>query len=214
MKLSRLFENCLNARYVQVENAASYAVERVCSTLYIYFEASNGCVDWKNNFDFPVKPYKRMGGEVWFAHRGFLRVWKTLEGYLLDYIMDRGIKKAVLVGYSHGAALAALCHEYVWFNRPDLRDSLEGYGFGCPRVFWGVKRKVSRARWEKFLVVRNIDDVVTHLPPAALGFSHVGELLEIGQRGKYGMIAAHRPENILTELRDYETVRVTDLVRY
>ena len=116
-----------------------------------------------------------------------------------------------MVGYSHGAALAALCHEYVWFNRPDLRDSLEGYGFGCPRVFWGVKRQVSRARWEKFLVVRNIDDVVTHLPPAALGFSHVGELLEIGQRGKYGMIAAHRPENILTELRNYENERV---VRY
>lgn len=206
MKLSHLFENCLNAKYVQVENAVNYSVERVCSTLYIYFEWSKGCADWKNNLDFPAKPYKRMGDEIWFAHRGFLRAWKTVEGYVSDSVTDRAIKKVVTVGYSHGAALAALCHEYVWFNRPDLRDRIEGYGFGCPRVLWGVRTKRLAQRWGRFLVIRNINDLVTHLPPAVFGFSHVGELLEIGERRKYGMIDAHRPENILAELYNYEVL--------
>jgi len=55
-------------------------------------------------------------------------------------------------------------------------------------------------RWERFTVIRNLDDLVTHMPPAVLGFSHVGELLEIGEKGRYSRVDAHRPENILAEL--------------
>lgn len=206
MKLSTLFERCVNKAYTQVENEADYALERIGSTLYIFFECSDGATDWKNNFDFPAKPYKRMGTTIWFAHRGFLKVWKTIEDYIADSIKDESVKKIVIVGYSHGAAIAALCHEYVWYNRPDLRDTLEGYGFGCPRVFWGFRTKKLRQRWERFKVIRNINDIVTHVPPAIFGFSHIGKMIEIGERGKYNMIDAHRPENILAELHNYETM--------
>ena len=87
-------------------------------------------MDWKNNFDFPAKPYKDM--EVnWSCHRGFLRVWKSIEPYLEEVINDMTISQIYIVGYSHGAAIASLCHEYVWYHRPDLRDNgLEGFGFG------------------------------------------------------------------------------------
>ena len=129
MKLLRLFQKCVNCEYIHVENSGDYYIERQGSTLYIYLECSNGSTDWKNNLDFPAKPYKRMGRTVWFAHRGFLKVWKSIEDYLAPFIKDETIKKIVIVGYSHGAALAVLCHEYVWYNRPDLRDSIEGYGF-------------------------------------------------------------------------------------
>ncbi len=205
MKLSTLFKRCINIKYTQVENTADYATERIGHTLYIYFQASDGKEDWKNNLDFPAKPYKRMQKTVWLAHRGFLKVWKSIEPYISKNIMNKSIKKTVIVGYSHGAAIAALCHEYVWFNRPDLRNTLEGYGFGCPRVFWGIRSEGTNKRWENFQVVRNIDDIVTHLPPAVFGFRHVGKTLEVGERGKYSPIDAHRPENILTELYDYET---------
>ena len=102
-----------------------------------------------------------------------------------------------------------LCHEYVWFRRPDLRETLEGYGFGCPRVFWGLRTWELMRRWERFRVIRNVDDIVTHLPPVWLGYSHVGSLLEIGERGKYTAIDAHRPQNILAELKaaEKETAR-------
>lgn len=203
MKLAELFRKCLNAKYIHVENAGDYAVERRGNTLYIYLECSNGKQDWKNNLDFPAKPYKRMGKIAWFAHRGFVRVWKSVEPYLAPYVNDPTIQQIITVGYSHGAALTVLCHEYIWYSRPDLRDTIEGYGFGCPRVLWGVKTSSLAQRWERFTVIRNIDDMVTHVPPAILGFSHVGKMLEVGEKGKYSAVDAHRPENITTELINY-----------
>lgn len=205
MQLSLLFAQCLRAPYVQAGVSASYAVKREGEVLYLFFEGSDGENDWKRNLDFPAKAYKRMGKTVWFAHRGFLKVWKELEPVLATEIAAKTVRKIVITGYSHGAAIAALCHEYVWFHRPDLRNGIEGYGFGCPRVFWGIKGKRIRERWERFTVIRNIDDVVTHLPPALLGYSHVGTLLEIGKRGKYSPVQAHYAKNILTELYAFES---------
>lgn len=202
--LSELFSECLNAVYVHTKSDISYCVRRRGGTLCIFFEASNGVADWHRNLDFPAKAYKRMGKTVWFAHRGFLDAWHELEGLLSERIADTSVKKIIITGYSHGAAIALLCHEYVWFTRPDLRASLEGYGFGCPRVIWGTPGIEVRRRWDNFTVIRNIDDAVTHVPPALFGYTHVGKMLEIGVRGKYSAIDAHRPENIAAELEAYE----------
>jgi len=201
-----------------VENAGDYRLERIGSTLYIYLAHSNGKEDWANNLDFlPVRHKRRLmlsclsipkrayrvetdQEKGWFAHRGFLRVWKSVEGYIADAVLDPGVKRIVCVGYSHGAALAVLCHEYVWYHRQDLRDPIEGYGFGCPRVFWGECTPELAERWKNFTVIRNLNDPVTHLPPSFLGFTHVGTMLTIGTRGKYSAFDAHRPENIKKEL--------------
>lgn len=198
MKLYKLFYECINTKYEAVGCCANYALRREIDTLYIFFEKSVGATDWKSNFNFPVKAYGK-----WFVHRGFLEVWKQIEPKISNYISDVNIKKIVITGYSHGAAMAVLCHEYVWFNRPDLRNSLDGFGFGCPRVLWGVKTAEIKRRWERFTVIRNIDDIVTHVPPSMLGYFHVGKLLKIGERGKYSRIDAHREENILNELYEY-----------
>ncbi len=187
-----------------MENGASFSVERQGQALYLYFEPSHGREDWQNNLDFPAMPYKRMADTVWFAHRGFLRVWKSAERYVAPLVQDPAIRRMVAVGYSHGAALAVFCQEYIWFHRPDLRHRAVGYGFACPRVVWGVLSPRLAQRWEGFTVVRNLDDPVTHLPPAALGYTHVGRMLEIGKTGRYSGFDAHRPENMMQELQTYE----------
>lgn len=204
MDLYALFSQCLKVRYTKVGISANYAFKREGETLRIYFEDSDGAHDWKRNLDFPAKPYKRMQKTVWFAHRGFLKEWKEIEPSLANEIADTSVKKVIIAGYSHGAAIAVLCHEYVWYRRPDLRKTLQGYGFGCPRVFWGIRTPDLQRRWENFLVIRNLDDLVTHLPPAFLGYSHVGKLCKIGKRGKYSSIQAHYSANILQELASYE----------
>ncbi|MBR6680228.1 MAG: hypothetical protein IKL59_03100 [Clostridia bacterium] len=204
MNLYQLFGKCLAAPYRKDGGSANYATERAGERLYIFFEDSDGAEDWSINIDFPAKAYERMGKFAWFAHRGFLDAWKRTEKYLARTVSDESVKSVTVAGYSHGAAMALLCHEYIWFNRPDLRPTLEGYGFGCPRVIWGFVSDGVARRWENFLVIRNIDDIVTHLPPSALGYSHVGRLLEIGESGKYTRIEAHYAENILNELRRYE----------
>lgn len=207
MKLSRLFSKNISIPYSQVGISANYAIKKDRETLYIFFEDSNGKNDWKSNLNFPSQPYKRMGKTIWFAHRGFLNLWKETEALLVNDIMNPKINKIVISGYSHGGAIALLCHEFVWFHRPDLRNSLEGYSFGGPRVLWGPLSKEIGLRWERFTVVRNIDDIVTHLPPAVLGYRHIGKLLKIGEKGKYSPIEAHYAENILRELRVYERDR-------
>ncbi len=195
MKLSTLFYNLTHIAYIHAENDLDYATRVVGDALYIYFQDSSGAIDWKNNLDFPAKIHGSF-----FAHRGFLGVWESAKDLLKEQILDNEWSKIVISGYSHGAALAVLCHEYVWRVRPDLKDKIEGYGFGCPRVLWGLKTKEHEKIWTNFTVIKNIDDLITHLPPSALGYFHVGNMIEIGARGRYSMIDAHRPESYRREL--------------
>ena len=204
MRLSWLFERCLTVPYIPIEDETDYAAERLGNTLYLYFEASHGAADWRNNLDFPARPYKRMGKTLWFAHRGFLRVWQSAQPYIEKEIRDPTLKKITTVGYSHGGALAVFCHEYIWFHRPDLRARIEGYGFGCPRVLWGLPSPAILKRWERFTVIRNGQDAVTHLPPAALGYRHIGKMMKICDPNGCSPIDCHRPEQILRALHYYE----------
>ena len=189
MDLLSAFNECLAVKYTQVENAGDYALRWDGSTLKIFFEWSNGKEDWRNNFDFPAKPYRDME-HLWFCHRGFLKVWKSIEPYLVEAISDPDIKKIEIVGYSHGAAIALLCYEYCVFHRPTA--IVEGVGFGCPRVFWGIVPKAVKERFSGFKVVRNGNDIVTHVPPALFGFRHNSEVEKIGE--SKGIVKDHYPD--------------------
>ena len=200
--LSNIFRRVLNMEYTHTEKEqASYAYEIHGKVLYIYFEWSNGATDWANNFDFPMKPYRDMA-DKWYCHRGFLKAWKDVEPFLKDQIMSPDIHTIRIAGYSHGAAVALLCHEYCRFNRPDC--GVVGYGFGCPRVIWGRLRKAVKERLRGFIVVRNKRDLVTHVPPAILGYRHSSAVLTIGGHTYYNMIDAHKPENYIAELERSE----------
>lgn len=183
-KFRAYLTRCLNAQYESTEESGDYAIQREGDILYLCFQWSNGKEDWKNNFDFPAKPYSDMGIK-WYCHRGFLRVWKAIKPHICDAVHDMSVKKIVVIGYSHGAAIATLAHEYVWYEREDLRESLEGYGFGCPRCYWGRMKPELEERWANFYPIRNIDDIVTHVPPAIFGFRHVSPVMEIGYKGQY-----------------------------
>lgn len=199
MNLSNLFTKIQQVKYTHLEETASFAYERTRGVLYIYFEESNGATDWKNNLDFPAKPYRRMEHK-WYAHRGFLKVWKVIEPHLQAQICDPSVKHIIIGGYSHGAAIALLCHEYCKYNRPDVK--VEGYGFGAPRVLWGFMRKAVKKRFEGFTVIRNGHDIVTHVPPALFGYRHVGTMIKVGRRKGYNSVASHFAHNYQIELRD------------
>lgn len=182
MDFEKLLEHCKRyhkTKFIRVEQDGDYAIHRDGDTLYLFFQWSNGTSDWKNNFDFPAVPYKDMGVK-WRCHRGFLRVWKSIEPYIKESVLDKTVAKVVIIGYSHGAAIATLAHEYVWYNRPDLRDSMEGYGIGCPKCYWGFSVKKSlRERWANFHPIRNENDIVTYVPPMPFGFVHVNKVTHL-----------------------------------
>lgn len=197
-----LFKRCLNAKYTQTEESGDYALQVEGDTLYLLFQKSRGRTDWINNFRFGARPYKRMT-EEWRAHRGFLRVWKAMrdevEQKVTETLKTAKIKKITVVGYSHGAALAVLATEDMAYLYSGLY-AVTGYGFGGPRVLWGVVPEGVKKRLENFTLVRNVPDIVTHVPPAILGYRHIGKKEKVGRLGKYGPFKAHFPENYVTEL--------------
>lgn len=197
-KLLDIFYAVLTANYTHVANDASYAYAIQGSTLHIYFQWSNGKTDWRNNFDFPAKPYRDMPNR-WYAHRGFVRVWKSIEDILAPIINNKAVRHIEIAGYSHGAAIALLCHEYCKFNRPDISDSIHGYGFGSPRVIWGFPSKCVLERFDGYTAIRNKRDIVTHLPPFIFGFRHTGNVYKVGD-GRWNCIDAHRSESYITAL--------------
>ena len=193
-----MFEQCLNQSYTHTENGASYSFYREGSTLYIFFEKSNGAVDWKSNFNYRVVKYPSEN-KRFACHEGFLMVWLDILPHLEREISDKAVQEIVSVGYSHGAGVALLCYEYCRYARVDIQDKIFGFGFGSPRVIWGTS---DRCVWNGFFVIKNIDDLITHLPPAIFGYRHVGQMLTIGKSGKYSKIDAHRQENYLYELKN------------
>ena len=193
---------CLSAKYTTVAHEGDFSVVRHGDALNIFFEWSDGATDWINNFTFPAKPYRDMKN-LWFCHSGFLKVGKAIEPHIAKDICDPTVKKIDIVGYSHGGAVAQLCYEYVKFNRPDVE--VTGVGFGAPRVFWGFAKKAVIDRLNGFVVVRNGNDIVTHLPPVLFGFRHVGEVKKIGKSA--GLIKDHYPESYKLALKEeqYDT---------
>ena len=193
--LCDIFERCLKANYKTVENDGSYSTYKTYDTRYILFQQSNGIVDWKNNFDFPAKPYSGMD-VPWKCHRGFLRVWKSIRPFICNALIDSNFKNCVIVGYSHGAAIAALCFEYVWYNFPEKRKCLYGFSFGSPKIFYGRKNfSFLENRFENYINIINANDLVTKLPPKIFGYRRLGKEINIGKGKKFFSVNDHRAEN-------------------
>lgn len=138
-KLSELFKECLNKQYAIANNGVSYAIEYDKTTLKIWFQWSVEISDWLYNFDFPAQAY-RDTPKRWYIHRGFKKAWKSIEDDIKFALTSELITDVQIVGYSHGAALAMLCHEFCGYHRPDLK--ITGYCFGCPQVLWGLYAKI------------------------------------------------------------------------
>lgn len=185
MTLKALFNKCLNENYITIpDTKADYRIRRSGTQLFLLLECSNQKEDWNNNFDFAARPYHDMPHK-WKAHRGFVKVWKSIIPAIEAAIADPAVTQIITIGYSHGAALACLAQEYVWFNRPDIRDNCYAFAFESPRVFCGCHIPENlKQRWANLYVFRNGHDIVTHAPPAIFGFKHVGNLIKIGQSRK------------------------------
>ena len=192
--ISRLFRECLSAEYLHVGGAScAFLLEE--GKLTVFFEESNGIEDWIQNLDFPAEAYRDM-----YVHGGFLESFQKLLPLLEKELINPQISAVTLVGYSHGGALATLCHEYIYSEYPTLRPQLQSVVFGAPRVLHESITEAVFERFDRLLRVENIGDIVTLLPPNALGFRHVGHRFPIGRAGKYGPFSAHRAENYLLEL--------------
>lgn len=208
--LEKLYKKILEANYLTIGEDVNYAFEEEGSTLYILFEESNGKIDWRNNFAFAKRPYKDMKIK-YKVHGGFLKCWKAVEDIIIAKIKEQNdnstykFSSIICSGWSHGGALTMLCHECVWFHRPDIRKNCFSVSFEGPRVYGGFKvKKCLRERWAHFYEVVNDKDIVTHMPPRIFGFSHAGNILHIGRHSGLGFINSHKSEGVLQSLEEIQ----------
>lgn len=184
LKLSELFKKCLNADYKHTLNSGDYSIEIEDNILYLLFQWSQGDEDWKNNFNFIARAYKK-GINKWYCHAGFHKVWKSIREELEPEVLNilegnLNIDTIKCIGYSHGGPLAGFATEDMEFIYGSCYK-VSGYGFGCPRFIWGFLPKDVKERFKNFIPIRNIPDLVTHVPPVIFGYGHGGKLLKIGK---------------------------------
>jgi len=151
----------------------------------IVFAESNSKMDWKINFNFPKKAYKKEKQSM-YVHRGFLKEWKLIRDILLNYVEGAfyigSVKKITVVGWSYGGAMATLCMEDLFYSFPTLRSSLELITFGSPRLIgcWNFK-KVKHV-WENTTRYHNGSDIVACVPFLFMGFRHIKKEVHIGKK--------------------------------
>lgn len=171
-----LYQKAIHAKGAVAGNETQYKVTFDDDTVYLAIEGSVQKQDWKFNFDFWVAPYKDMPVK-WYTHRGFAKAWKLARDQIAADVMAvlEG-RKLVCLGYSHGAALALLAHEYFLFAGVQV----ETHVFGCPRALW-LPRKVIRERFDQCHLYQNRGDIVTMVPFWLLGYRHVGHACKVGK---------------------------------
>jgi len=179
MTLVELYNRACDSGANTAGKNTQYTISSDEQNVYLSIQGSCDDDDWSFNFDFAVKPYKRMAVR-WFAHRGFVTAWKLAREQImaeLEPVIRGSGKRLVILGYSHGAALAVVAHEDFKFNgyKP------ETHAFGCPRVLWMPSKKI-RERFSGVTLYQSRGDLVTHVPFVIMGFRHVGKVLKFGPK--------------------------------
>jgi hypothetical protein len=152
--------------------------------LWITFAGSDTAKDWIHNFMFWKRPYKRMP-VVWLAHAGFVKLWKLCEPVVEKYLVEhKGEYDWINIrGYSHGAALATLCHEFVMFHiqAGDILGNVlvDTFTVAGPRVFSLFGYKYPAERCKNIVRVVYGNDCVPRLPFACMLYKHVGDVIEV-----------------------------------
>jgi len=178
---------CTSAKAKTAGKNTQYEITETDDTVYLAIQGSCDLDDWKFNFSFWLrpsmavwkKPYRYMR-TLWFAHWGFVTAWKLAREQImaeLEPVIRGSGKRLVILGYSHGAALAVVAHEDFKFNGYEPKT----HAFGCPRVLWMPSKKI-RERFEGVTLYQSRGDLVTHVPFVIMGFRHVGKVLKFGPK--------------------------------
>lgn len=117
--------------------------------IWLAFQATNGIVDWRDNFDFffqkePVQLYKDQVSVI-RVHRGFKKAYKSAKDQIMFDLTELIIKhpdfEVIITGWSHGGGLSYVAAEDINFRtRPDQKDPNTGLKpivitYGSPKVF-------------------------------------------------------------------------------
>ncbi|WP_319758424.1 hypothetical protein [uncultured Sphaerochaeta sp.] len=202
LELAQLFKQI--TKWDTIGTDTQYRIIHYPDEVVIVFAPSNSQSDWKINFSFPKKPYKRMP-TPFYVHGGFLDEWKKINDDFLKAAANID-KPITVMGWSYGGAMATLCYEDIWFNYFRARNTLRLVTFGSPRVIGAKNFKSIEHRFDRTTLYANGSDIVTCVPPVIFGFRHVRNLTRIGNKlnviGLFKPKKYHHIDGYITSLRE------------
>lgn len=178
MEIVDLFKRCLVGVWTTAGDDVQFKIERLNGVARLYFQCTSSKNDWIDNFTFFIKPYRDMPVK-WYAHKGFIDKYKSARDAILEAIRDD--KQIIVSGYSQGAALGLLSYEDILFTYPYKIVSAKL--FACPRVVSWWSDKAIYRRFSNVNIYNHKRDIVGHVPPIAMGYTHVGNVNLIGKCG-------------------------------
>ena len=196
LERSLLFAELSNIAYLRDDLVQPYAtklafrdcafINRDGSQAYI-FENDTDCVvacrgtepnEW-NDIKADLDAVSIAAETIGKVHRGFKTevddLWPVLEETLVN-----NQKTLWFCGHSLGGAMAAICAGRCYLSH--IKSMPKGlFTYGSPRV--GNNRYVNYVKIEYFRWVNN-NDIVTHVPPAWMGYRHTGQEMYINAYGR------------------------------
>ena len=146
-------------------NGVQSVIVSVRGVKTLLIRGTNERRDWLYNLDFLPTAYS--DGDTWKWHRGFLGHARVA------YAFAKGKGIQLVIGHSLGAAAGAIVATSL---------SIPAICLASPRALYGVEYPPGSS------MVRNycrIDDLVTSLPFAGLGFNHCGEVRWLEPHGRH-----------------------------
>nr|MCR5764790.1 lipase family protein [Treponema sp.] len=118
MKPWELYEEIKKTEYTKSGDSVDWAVKVYPEEklIRLLFEESTEDRDWRNNFDFPIKPYKQQDNTLWFA-RGWGNAYKSCNDEIMEkltktfYELKDQNYTVEVCGWSYGGAMALLAAE-------------------------------------------------------------------------------------------------------
>jgi endonuclease G len=128
--------------------------------------------EWVKNFTAIPQPFSAVPG-FGFVHLGFEKMWMRIRDDVMDALRDLpDVRRITFLGHSLGGAMATL--GTVDIKKNLNRPTVDLATIGCPRIGQIRFRNNFDNLNIKALRVAEIRDIVPHVPPMFLVWSHVG----------------------------------------
>lgn len=172
MKHNKLFDFLRNKTDWKVITTLTHKVEydiiRKGNILYLYFQASNGKRDWKDNLNFfPTfgNGYKNCLNHI-IVHSGFKKEYHSCNDIIMNEIRDNitnhQTDSIVISGWSSAAALSTLAAEDLFFRTGFKPDVII---FGSPKVCFDEQTaNYIKSCCKSFVSYCDNNDITTKLP--------------------------------------------------
>lgn len=143
----------------------------------VAFRGTESIRDLLHDLTFRKTPYP-FGGKV---HQGFYRAAESVFDQVIQIVKRLKGRRIIVCGHSLGAALAAITAHGL--RRKMIRIHAV-YLFGCPRVFNAAAADTYDSDLPSTYRYFHNCDVVPRVPPAWMGYRHIGVSIYVDRLGK------------------------------